>query len=263
MRGVDRASVTKPSCLDKDLTTEVNLVRSTGKISNSLYGHVDVSTELKSLYKEKCYLCEKDVSSSFQIEHYLPWSQDEPARAYDWVNLHLSCDKCNHRKRKKKYKIIRTGTKIVDDILVLDPSNLPSGQSINQLIKFERNRKCNGLKPNVSKVKTTVEFLNEIEPKTDRDNRWDELETFLWEKREQTILWEIIISMQEINLPEDLIERKKIIEALKFANNCYQLFLKNTAPYSKCMCDILLISKDFSQSEMKRMSKFYLELKEN
>jgi hypothetical protein len=68
--------------------------------------------------------------------------------------------------------------------------------------------------------------------------------------------------MKEIVLPDDLEERKKIIEALKFANNFYQLFIKNTAPYSKCMCDILLASKDFSKNELKRMSEYYLNLKE-
>jgi uncharacterized protein (TIGR02646 family) len=262
MKGVDRTSVTKPLCLAKNLSADINLVQSTGKINNSIYGHVDVSTELKTLYNEKCYLCEKDVSSSYQIEHYLPWSKEEPSRAYDWNNLHLSCDKCNHRKRKKEYKVINPVNNVVVDILVLDPSNLPSGYSIDQLIKFERNRKCIAIEPSVPKVSKTIDFLNEILPKTERDNRWDELESFLWEKREQTILWELIISMKEIVLPDDLVERKKIIEALKFANNFYQLFIKDTAPYSKCMCDILLASKDFSRNELKRMSEFYLNLKE-
>lgn len=261
MRGVDRTIVNIPKCLDKDLTKENSLVRATGKINNLLYSHKEVCMELLTLYKGKCYLCEKDIRVSYQIEHYLPWSKEESTRAYDWNNLHLSCDKCNHRKRRKDYKRINSVTKVVEDTLILNPSNLPLGYTIDTLIKFERNRKCSALEPNVPKVIKTVEFLNEIGPKTDRDNRWDELDDFLWEKREQTAIWEDIIAMPEIRLPEDLVKRKEILEALKFANNFYQLFIKNTSPYSKCMSDILLTSKNFSQKELKRMSDFYLNFK--
>lgn len=107
MRNVDRNTVPFPTTLQRlhedqvNYQDELNYIRAGGNAKGSIYGGDDVKDSLRTLYICKCYLCGKDVSSYFEIEHFLPWHENYPERAYDWSNLHLSCKACNTRKRKK------------------------------------------------------------------------------------------------------------------------------------------------------------------
>ncbi|ELO4022982.1 hypothetical protein QWR20_004229 [Vibrio fluvialis] len=83
------------------------------------------------------------------VEHFLPYNNFHPERAYDWDNLHLSCDKCNGEKIAKQYKKIDNSvtdeqyhslglvpngrTKKIDDILLLDPAR----DDVERLISFD------------------------------------------------------------------------------------------------------------------------------
>jgi len=48
----------------------------------------------------KCYICENDKATTFNIEHRIPHHGDDTLK-YDWNNLFLSCGHCNSIKGDK------------------------------------------------------------------------------------------------------------------------------------------------------------------
>jgi len=170
MRNVDRNTVPFPTNLQRlqeepeDYQTELNYIRAGGDAKGSIYGSEDVKDALRTLYICKCYLCGKDVSSYFEIEHFLPWHENYPERAYDWNNLHLSCKACNTRKRKKKYKIM-SSTGGVQSINLL----CPTVDDVNSKISYD-NSTSEAINLNSGNYisQLTADFLNEPNCKSDR-----------------------------------------------------------------------------------------------
>ena len=80
---------------------------------SAIYGDDSVKTLLKSIQHDKCCFCEAKIShiSDGDIEHFRPkagYKQDEYTNivypgyfwlAYEWLNLYLSCLKCNQRNK--------------------------------------------------------------------------------------------------------------------------------------------------------------------
>ena len=105
VRQVDRTTVAVPPRLQDNLTEAMERVRQGQRPDTGIYRHNDVVVRLKRLYLEKCFLCERELRTDGEVEHFLPWHQNFPERAYDWANLHWSCKDCNQRKRYKPYRV--------------------------------------------------------------------------------------------------------------------------------------------------------------
>ncbi len=66
------------------------------------YRKVDIREALEKMYRGLCCYCEsRIIGVAFShIEHRRPKSV-QPEYAFDWDNLHLACQKCNHAKGSK------------------------------------------------------------------------------------------------------------------------------------------------------------------
>lgn len=62
----------------------------------------EILEALGTVFKNKCYLCEKKTSdaSFFEIDHFIPVNEDI-GKKYEWENLYLCCDDCNGARKKK------------------------------------------------------------------------------------------------------------------------------------------------------------------
>ncbi|EGQ8928201.1 HNH endonuclease [Vibrio parahaemolyticus] len=185
MRQIDRNSVAVPANLlalyrnQQLYQSELdNISQGRNSAKGTIYGHDDVKNALNALYKNVCFICQKSLATGYEIEHFLPWSTHFPARAYDWNNLHKSCDKCNSMKRKVKYKQrCTTDNKKVLDMLILSPT---STSQIEQLIDFDPHSfEAIDNSNNNTKVAKTVEFLNDTQFILDRNRHWNALTDFL------------------------------------------------------------------------------------
>ncbi|MDX7756875.1 HNH endonuclease [Aeromonas hydrophila] len=181
MRNVDRGSVPIPINLQTLHTNQANYqaeldyIRTGNSAKSSIYGGDDVKDSLRTLYICKCYLCGKDVSTYFEIEHFLPWHSNYPERAYDWGNLHLSCKACNTRKRKKKYKKMNA-TGGVECMYLL----CPTVDNINNQISYNHTTsEAENLNTGNYTAQLTSDFLNEQDCKTDRINHLRTLQELL------------------------------------------------------------------------------------
>ncbi|HEP0647442.1 HNH endonuclease [Enterobacter hormaechei] len=58
------------------------------------YRGKDVIEALRSIFHNKCYLCEQDSIADPEVEHFRPHN-DEPDLMYGWDNLYFSCRRCN------------------------------------------------------------------------------------------------------------------------------------------------------------------------
>jgi 5-methylcytosine-specific restriction endonuclease McrA len=103
MNKVDRADVPIPDRLLNLTSVNQQHLSDYKKISNSVYAHNDVKISLQMLYSDKCYICEKDISSGeYDVEHYLP-KKHFPHLGYTWENLHKACEGCNLAKEHDNF----------------------------------------------------------------------------------------------------------------------------------------------------------------
>ena len=61
------------------------------------YDSEEVKQQLIADHQGKCYLCERVLTTDFQVEH-LHSQEHFPEEKYDWHNLFLSCSYCNGKK---------------------------------------------------------------------------------------------------------------------------------------------------------------------
>ena len=64
------------------------------------YDEEDVLTALKTMFLDKCYLCESKDPHSINVEHF-DAHQGVPAKKFDWNNLFYVCGRCNNIKLAK------------------------------------------------------------------------------------------------------------------------------------------------------------------
>lgn len=83
------------------------------KQSNASYNTSEVNAALQEMFHKKCYICENNNITSYQIEHLIPHKGDMTLK-YDWNNLFLSCAHCNNTKLGK-YDPILDCTKEAED----------------------------------------------------------------------------------------------------------------------------------------------------
>lgn len=65
--------------------------------NDSGYNTMNVNKALKEVFHGKCYICENNAVTSYQIDHLVP-HRGNIDRKYDWNNLLLCCAHCNGTK---------------------------------------------------------------------------------------------------------------------------------------------------------------------
>lgn len=164
MRKVDRGVTDEPKSLKfKNLTDAKKNHLTNGKHDSDFYGSDEVWEALRDLYYNKCYICEVDVESDGEVEHYFPKSE-RPELGYTWSNLHISCPGCNKAKNNNDFKVFEDDGSLVS-MNLLDPSttdyDINDYMSLNSKLKWTLNdiNKGNDF---YKKAKQTVKYLNGI-----------------------------------------------------------------------------------------------------
>lgn len=84
--------------------------------TTNAYDGEDVKRQLLLDQQGKCYLCERKVSTDFQIDH-LKSKQNHPGLRTEWTNLLLSCSYCNPKKGNRFDGILNPINNDVEDII--------------------------------------------------------------------------------------------------------------------------------------------------
>jgi uncharacterized protein (TIGR02646 family) len=74
-------------------------------MSSGTYNDELIIEALKKEFYSKCYICEDDMSTSINIEHFKPHKGDKDLK-FNWNNLYLACSHCNNIKLAKYDNIL-------------------------------------------------------------------------------------------------------------------------------------------------------------
>jgi hypothetical protein len=118
---------------------------------NGDYNCEGVLNQLKSDFKNKCYICEFKAPPVINTEHFLPHKNANKALKYDWNNLFYCCGHCNNIKLAKKQ---------FDDILNCTETLCGVDTKISYRIKpFPKEMALLEVIENTPTVNNTVELL--------------------------------------------------------------------------------------------------------
>ncbi|MBR5982207.1 MAG: HNH endonuclease [Bacteroidales bacterium] len=128
-------------------------VAKSNKVPESLlktnsYDGEDVKQQLFHDQHNKCYLCERKVTTDFQIEHFKS-QENYPKLRTEWTNLLLSCDYCNQKKGSR-----------YDDIL--NPLDCNIEDIIEQSLDYSTNKAEFRSEIDSEQVRNTIALLNTI-----------------------------------------------------------------------------------------------------
>ena len=82
--------------------------------SKKHYNGEDVQQQLLEDHKGKCYICERNMGTDFEIEHLVSQSGNDNLR-YEWGNLLVACGYCNKRKSNGYDKMVNPLQANVED----------------------------------------------------------------------------------------------------------------------------------------------------
>ncbi len=66
---------------------------------------------------DKCYICERKLTTDYEVEHLASQSNNEEA-VNEWGNLYLACNYCNDKKKHQFDDIKHPDTYNVEDVIV-------------------------------------------------------------------------------------------------------------------------------------------------
>lgn len=66
---------------------------------------------------EKCYICERKVTTDYQVEHLVPQAKNDE-EANDWSNLYIACNYCNDKKKTSFDNLAHPDTYNVEEVIV-------------------------------------------------------------------------------------------------------------------------------------------------
>ena len=78
------------------------------------YNTSEVNEALQEMFHEKCYICENNAVTSWQIEHLVPHRGNTDLK-FSWDNLFLSCAHCNNIKQDRYDPILDCTKTDVDE----------------------------------------------------------------------------------------------------------------------------------------------------
>ena len=114
----------------------------------SKYDGEDVKIQLITDQHKKCYICERQRITDFEIEHYKS-QKNYPDLIRDWDNLFMGCSYCNDKKLN-----------FFDNILNPIDSNIE--ETIEQRIDYDNKRAVFKSDINDNQHNNTIELLNRI-----------------------------------------------------------------------------------------------------
>lgn len=98
----------------------------TSLLRTQQYDGEDVKKQLQGDQHEKCYICERKLTTDFEIEHRKS-QNNYPELAQEWTNLFIACGYCNRKKSDS-----------FDDNV--DPLTTNVEEEISQRINFKLNK---------------------------------------------------------------------------------------------------------------------------
>ncbi|WP_277011123.1 HNH endonuclease [Capnocytophaga granulosa] len=112
------------------------------------YDGEDVKALLAKDHYHKCYICERQLTTDFQVEH-LHSQKYYPNEKYDWENLFFACSYCNTKKSSHFDGIVNPTKEAIEEKIV-------------QTLNYSEN-KADFIPNNTSKaIQQTIELLNRI-----------------------------------------------------------------------------------------------------
>ena len=116
--------------------------------TTSRYDGEDVKKQLLSDQHDKCYLCERNRDTDFEIEHHKS-EHNYPKLIQDWENLYMGCGYCNRKKSDS-----------FDNTLL--PKDVNIEDEIEQCMDLSNNKAVFALKVDDEQHKETEKLLNRI-----------------------------------------------------------------------------------------------------
>lgn len=116
--------------------------------TTSRYDGEDVKKQLSSDQHDKCYLCERNRDTDFEIEHHKS-EHNYPKLIQDWENLYMGCGYCNRKKSDS-----------FDNTLL--PKDVNIEDEIEQCMDLSNNKAVFALKVDDEQHKETEKLLNRI-----------------------------------------------------------------------------------------------------
>ena len=104
---------------DTELTRKAVISLEEEKLKkDGTYNTPEVNAALQEIFHQKCYICDNQSPSSYQIDHLEPQSNEiKEDLKFKWDNLFLSCAHCNNIKSNKYYPILDCTQVDVDDLI--------------------------------------------------------------------------------------------------------------------------------------------------
>jgi hypothetical protein len=218
----------------------------------------DVIAALRYLYRNKCYLCENELEDKGRVDQFHPADTRHRKRASNWRNLHWACLRCRELKQREPYQIRDPANRQAPVTLLLNPSGRPFGHRVNELIRFTRELRAEGIgKFSLRRqVARTVEFLNGP-PWHDRRTRYEELLYLENYVRTWADLWEDLLGkdLDPSIWPDE--QRGVVFEALKSAKKVYWGYLEDSRPFATSVGQALEELTGVSVEQFKHLSDVF------
>lgn len=74
-------------------------------LGRNIYNDATVVGALRTIFYDKCYLCEQSRLSDPEIEHFVP-HEDRDELKYAWANLFYACSRCNSIKSNRHVDLL-------------------------------------------------------------------------------------------------------------------------------------------------------------
>lgn len=81
------------------------------------YKHDNVNRQILIDQDDKCYLCERECTTDYEVEHLFSQSHDKNLKNI-WGNLYVACGYCNKRKNSKYDNIVHPDITNVEEEIV-------------------------------------------------------------------------------------------------------------------------------------------------
>jgi len=99
-------------------------------LARNTYNSPEIIDRLRSIFHDKCYLCEQGDLSDPEVEHFRPHGKTKDL-LYGWHNLFYSCSRCNSIKSNKHVNLLdctKPESNVFEEIIHL------AGNSVNGII---------------------------------------------------------------------------------------------------------------------------------
>jgi len=186
------------------------------------YKAIDVQTELKALFHDKCAYCESEATCDIDVEHFRPKGEvtEDPLHtgywwlAHTWSNLYLSCQHCNQR------RLQHIATETMTEAQFVALKAVKPGVSYGKMNQFP----IDGTRASYSAQDLTPErpyLLNPTEENPEPFFRWSTNGTYSVVLAKQTDQWLsaraiTTISIYALNRLKLVQSRTRILTELRF-----------------------------------------------